>query len=230
MSRAGRVAACALSGSLVLAYGPVVCAAEPPSITVGGSASLRVAPDHVSVSVGVETQGPTVAGAFDANKRKVESVVSALRAAGVQAKEIQTSDLQIMPRSDDDGKRLQGYLVSTTVTVESGDPSSIGGLLQAAVAAGANEVNRLAFSVRDQGQFQKRGLELAFQDARSKAEVLAALAKRELGEVVSVQELPTWDSRGPMNNLIAVEYASPTGMQSGSEQVNVAITVVFALQ
>jgi uncharacterized protein YggE len=199
-----------------------------PTITVSGSASLRVPPDRVSFSVGVVTQAAAVAQAFDSNKRKLEAVVAALRGKGVQAKEIQTANLDISSH-DAEGKKLLGYRVSTRVTVTRSDTNGVAELLQAAIGAGANQASGLSFSVAEPSQFQSRGLELAFKDARAKAEALAGLAQRSLGAVVSVTENVPWARSNQSNNLAGLGYVDG-GVQSGSEQVPFAITVVFELK
>ena len=203
--------------------------AAAPSITVNGTSSVRVAPDRVSFSVGVETQAASVAQAFETNKRKLEAVAAALKRKGVQPKEIQTSNLEISSR-DEEGKKLAGYRVSTLVTVTREDPNGVGELLQAAITAGANQAGSLTFSVADPAPFQSRGLELAFQDARVKAEALAGLSKRSLGAVLSITEGASWGSRGLENNLTALGYVGGSGVQAGTEQVAFAITVVFELR
>ncbi len=230
MSRAVRPIACIVTLATA-AVGPPMALAEAvsPSITVTGTARVRVPPDRVAFSVGVETRGPSVAQAFESNRKKLGAVVGALTAKGVQPKEIQTSNLEISSR-DEQGRRLVGYRVSAVVTVTKNDTQTVGDLLQAAISAGANQAGNLGFSVTDPAQFRSRGLELAFQDARGKAEALAGLAKRTLGQVLMVTEANPWGRTGLENNLASLGYVGGGGVQSGSEEVTFAITVVFELK
>jgi uncharacterized protein YggE len=199
-----------------------------PTITVSGTSSMRVPTDRVVFSVGVESQASDARQAFASNTQKVEAVVAALRRKGVQAKDVQTSDLDISSR-DERGEKIAGYRVSTMVTVTREDPSGVADLLQTAVAAGANQAGGLRFSVADPAQLQSRGLELAFQDAKSKAESLAKLSNRRLGPVQSINEAPSWNLGGALNNLASLGYVS-SGVQSGSQEVHFGITVVFEVQ
>jgi uncharacterized protein YggE len=216
--------------SLIALAGLACARAVPttPSITVSGSATLRVPPDRVTFSVGVETQGPAVDQVYAANSKKLEAVVGALKAKGVQPKEIQTSDLEISSR-DEQGRRLAGYRVSAVVTVTRDDTQAVGDLLQAAISAGANQAGRLSFSVADPAALRARGLEQAFRDAHAKAEALAGLARRSLGDVLSVKESVT-NGTGAYANLASLGYLGSSGIQSGSEHVTFAITVDFALR
>jgi uncharacterized protein YggE len=115
------------------------------------------------------------------------------------------------------------------VTVTSDDPSKAGELLQAAVAAGANQAGSLRFSVADPSKTRARGLELAFQDGRGKAEALAQLSKRPLGEVVCVTETPSWGA-GTINNTVAFYADKSTSMEAGAEEVSFSVSVVFELK
>jgi uncharacterized protein YggE len=195
-------------------------------VRVAGSAVVRLPPDRVSFSVGVETAHANVSEAFRTNARKVESVLAALKAKGVQAKELQTSDLEISSRNPD-GTPSRGYRVANRVTVTREHASGVGELIEAAVAAGANEANRLAFFVADPGASQKRGLELAFASARAKAETLAALAKQPLGEALCVSESQARDN--PMANFARMASADAGTIEPGTEAITFAVDVVFAL-
>ena len=196
------------------------------SVRVMGSATVRLPPDRVSFSVGVETLHANVSEAFRANGRKVEAVLAALKAKGVQAKELQTSDLDISSRNPD-GTPARGYRVANRVTVTRESAAAVGELIEAAIAAGANEANRLSFYVADPGAAQKRGLELAFASAQAKAETLAALAKQPLGEALCVAEAVAFGN--PMSNVAQMSRGGADTIEPGTEAITFAVTAVFAL-
>jgi uncharacterized protein YggE len=210
---------------------PEACAsATGRQVSVNGSSVVRLPPDRVSFSVGVETQAASVAEAFRANNSKLSALLNALKAKGVQGKEIQTSDLEISSRDAED-KKLAGFRVSNLVTVTREDPATVGDLLQAAVTAGANQAGSLRFFVAEPAKVQRRGLELAYQDAQTKAEALAGLAKRSLGEVVCVSETGPWGRGGTMNNNLAgLGYIQGPSVEIGTEQVSFAVSVVYELK
>jgi uncharacterized protein YggE len=195
-------------------------------VRVAGSAVLRLPPDRVSFSVGVETQHANVSEAFRANARKVDAVLAALKAKGVEARELQTSDLEISSRNPD-GSPARGYRVANRVTVTREHAAGVGELIEAAIAAGANEANRLSFFVADPGAGQKRGLDLAFASARAKAETLAALAKQPLGDALCVSESQVHDN--PMANVARMAAAGAGAIEPGTEAITFAVEVVFAL-
>jgi uncharacterized protein YggE len=221
-----------IGASLVMLAAPVA-AQDCPSPTgrhvrVSGSAVLRVPPDRVSFSVGVETVHANVSAAFRANAQKVEAVLAALKAKGVAAKELQTSSLEVTSRNPD-GTNAGGYRVANRVTVTREDAAGVGDLLQAAVSAGANEAGQLNFFVADPGQSQARGLELAFASARAKAETLAALSRQTLGDALCVSEGGGRDV--PMANYARNSMAmGAVSVEPGTEALSFGVDVIFALK
>jgi uncharacterized protein len=197
------------------------------SVSVSGSATISAKPDRVTFSVGVETEAPNVADAFRRNSDKVNAVIAALKQHGVAAEEIQTSNFSIESR-DENGKRIAGFRVSNIVSVTRQDPTGVGDLLQAAVAAGANEADGLRFFIADPGTQTARGLELAFQNARAKAERLASLSGRTLGDVVCVTDNGTSYSRGYVQSITVTGRAPE--IAAGEEPIAFSVSVVFELK
>ena len=218
-----------LVGATAAAQSPTCSSATGRYVTVTGSGVVRLPPDRVSFSVGVETEAPSVAQAFKANGSKLTAVLAALKAKGVQPKEIQTSNLEVASR-DPEGKKLPGFRVSNLVTVTREDPATVGDLLQAAITAGANQVGSLRFFVAEPAKVQQRGLELAYQNARSKAENLATLSNQSLGEALCVVESPAWGGGQQNYNFIALGYASQSPVEVGSEQLAFGVTITYELK
>jgi uncharacterized protein YggE len=150
-------------------------------VAASGTGIIRVPPDRVAVSVGVETTGATVAQALAGNTPKVRSVVAALQKAGVAAGEIQTSHVIFSPEYEDSRRRITGYIVSNRTSVLRPNPADAGRLLEVAVVAGANSADSFRLIAADSNAHRARGLELAFEDARAKAARLAELSARQPG-------------------------------------------------
>jgi uncharacterized protein len=205
------------------------CASETGrSVTVNGSVTLSLVPDRVTFSVGVETDAPNVAEAFKGNTEKLNSVIAALKQRGVKPSEIQTSNFGITSR-DQEGRKLPGYRVTNLVTVTRENFGSVGELLHAAVEKGANEAGSLHFVVSNQKEAELRGLELAFQNARSKAEKLAVLSGKVLGEVVCVSEQGFYQTYGLVAESITVTADAPS-IETGMQQLSFRVGAVFELK
>ncbi len=210
---------------------PQTCASSTArTIIVTGAATVQVPPDRVSFSVGIETEAASVSQAFKANGSKVNALLGALKEKGVDPKEIQTSNLEITSR-DYRGKRLPGFRVSNVVTVTREDPKTVGELLQTAISAGANQAGRLRFFVGDPRRLQNHGLELAFQDAKAKAETLAGLAKQSLGNVLCVSEVASSGSGAlRTRDYLYNRDAALQFTEAGTEEVSFSVSVVFEIK
>ena len=216
--------------ALLLVVAACTSIESTPTVTVSGSAKLREQPDRVSFSVGVETRAAAVTEAYNTNNTKLNTVVSALKARGVKPGDIQTSNFSITS-TDEQGKPLTGFRVSNLVTVTQDARGDLSGLLQAAVAAGANQAGGLRFFVADPKPLQSRGIELAFQDARSKAQKLASLSGRALGDVVSIDEmLANALSGAPGTTVTVATFAESPSIDIGTEELSFAVNVVFRLK
>jgi len=208
--------------------------AAPCSSTTGNTATavgvgtLQPKPDGVSFSVGVETRAAAVVEAFDSNAKKLDRVITALKDKGIAPAEIQTSNLDVNSLTSNTGQPA-GFSVSNQVTVRLRDSASAPAVLQAAVAGGANQVGGLRFFVADPAASQRKGFELAFQDARSKAEAFAALSAKTLGPVVCVSEeaRPTSDVYDKLSSL---GYVATPRLEPGSEFLTFRVSVVFELK
>ena len=224
-----RTSASLLSFAVVLLASPAG-AQDCPSPTgrhvrVAGSAVVRMPPDRVSFSAGVETLHASVSQAFRMNAQKVEAVLAALKAKGAQPNELQTSALDVSSRNPD-GTQARGYRVANRIVVTREKVADVGELIEAAIAAGANEVGQLSFFVAEPGAAQARGLEQAFAAAKAKAETLAKLAGQSPGEALCVSE-----NSVPRPMMTAVRFAGGAApIESGTEAITFAVDVVFALK
>jgi uncharacterized protein YggE len=221
--------AAVLAGCSALAEGQPCVSSTGRQVSVAGAAVITVHPDRVAFAVGVETEAPNVSEAFRKNSSKVNAVIAALKQHGVTQQEIQTSNLSIESR-DENGKRLPGFRVANLVSVTRENPLAVGELLQAAVAAGANQAGSLRFFVADPGKLMPRGIEMAYQNARAKAEKLATLSGKALGEVVCISDTSAnYSAYGFMAQNIAVTANSPE-IAVGEQSLSFEVSVTFELR
>jgi uncharacterized protein YggE len=205
------------------------------TVHVSGRATIEVPPDRVSFTAGVETSATSVAAAVEQNNERVSAVIESLVRAGIDRKRIRTARFTIFPEYDHtQGRqpRIVGYRVHNSVTVDVEQPDTLGRLLQSAIDAGANEVTHVSWSVSEAESTRSRtaGLEAAFEDARSKARVLAARAGRTLGPALIVAEGGMPSPPQPlyaMREMAADASVVPT--EAGLHQLVFTVTAVFAL-
>ena len=209
---------------------PSLCASSTgKSVSVHGIATIHLRPDRVSFSVGVETHATGVTEAFKANTVGVNAVLAALKQKGVRPEEIQTSSFDITTEPATKA-RPRRFSVESFVTVTRSETGSVGELLQAAVGAGANQAGNLRFFVADLAGSRQHGLELAFQDARARAEALAATSKRPLGDVLCVSDQSTYPDEGMRDKLRSLGYVGGPSIEPGVEQMTFNVSAIFELK
>ena len=165
----------------------------------------------------------------------MEAIAAALKEAGVDEKDIQTSHYSIhyeqepMPvtREGSAPENQGGYRVSNMVRVTVHDVEKAGDVLDAVVQAGANQVYGVTFAVSDESTWQSEARAKAMADARSRAQALADLAKVELGEVLSVSEVV---GSLPVPVMAVERGVGGGGIAPGELELGTQIQVTFAIQ
>jgi uncharacterized protein len=196
-------------------------AANDRTIAVTGTGAVRSAPDRAEISFGVESEGASARAALAANAAEMRKVIDALRAAGVS--ELQTQAVTVSPRYSE-SSRVQGYVASNSVGgVIAADRA--GATIDAAVAAGANQIYGPSFTKTDADAQYRDALELAVRDARGRAETLASAAGGSLGRVLSVVE----GSTAPMPLAERAAADSGTPIVAGTQETSATVTVTFEL-
>lgn len=117
-----------------------------------GTGHAAQAPDQAGFSAGVVTEGATAGKAMRKNAALMTSTFAALRKAGIDERNIQTSQMSLKPRYDYQNRqkpRITGYEVRNTVSAKSEDLEKVGPMLDALVAAGVNNINGVTFSNKD---------------------------------------------------------------------------------
>jgi uncharacterized protein YggE len=201
--------------------------AAPGTLSVLGTGEVTTTPDTAKVSAGVTTQAPSAADAIAANADEMSKVIAALKRAGVAGKDLQTEFVSVNPRYDDNGQAIVGYSASNSVSAVVRELSNVGDVIDAAVAAGANNVSGPSLARDDQDELYRDALEAAVANARQKATALAQAAGVSLGKIRSLNESP--QSAGPVmfDALAAREAATP--IEPGTAEITAAVSVVFAI-
>ncbi len=205
--------------------------ALPPAISVTGEATMSVAPDQAQVDGGVTSDGKTAREASDANNAAMGKVLLALKSAGIDEKDYQTSRLSLQPKYAPERSgpsTVVGYRASNRVTIKVRDVTKIAGVIDILVAAGANEIGGINFGVSQASKLLDDIREKAIADARRKAEIYAKAVGVTLGEPLSISEdggsVPVF--RGKM----AAPMAAAAPVAQGEETLSVAVSVSWAIK
>ena len=228
--------------ALLLAAAPVASQAaladehEPPkrTITINGKGSVKAAPDKVSVSAGVESQAPTAKDALARNTDAMTKVVAALKDAGIDPKDVQTTTFTVSPRynTSDDGRppRIVGYSVLNSVFVTTHDIGKLGTILDQLVTAGANSIGGISFDIDKPEEKQNEARKAAMEDAIAKAKLYVAAAGAELGPVMTITEQGGYVPRTMSAPMMEAATAKPVPIEPGTESVDIEVQVTWELK
>jgi hypothetical protein len=208
---------------------------NPHSITVFGDGVASMKATIFSTYVGVETQANTTIDATKQNAQKMNDVITALKASGLTDDEMQTSQFNISPvynKSEWEGGTIIGFQVVNDVTINSHRIDQVGKIIDAAVAAGANRVGDVTFTLPEEKirELKVEAMQKASQDAKLRADTYtSALGTRIIG-VISISE-PTYYYYDMLEarTLSVSAPSSGTPIIIGNASVSVRITVVFMI-
>jgi hypothetical protein len=209
-------------GAPMLAHGDQP---RPGTVITNGTGSVDAVPNTATLSFGVTTEAKTAAAALAANAETAAKVIAAIKGAGVAAKDVQTQYVALSPRYTDRGDDIIGYTANNTVSAIVRNLQRVGAVIDAAVAAGANNVSGPSLSSDDTDALYKQALKLAVADARAKAEALGQAGHFSVGKISAVVE----GSNAPVP--VGARDAAPgaTPIEPGTQQVTANVTVTFEL-
>jgi len=162
------------------------------TIQVSGTASVKIVPDRALVHLGVQSNATSVRAVQSANNAAIEGVIRALKAAGVDAKDIATDRYIVYPTYENySDTRINGYRINNTVAVTLRDVSKTAAVIAAALEAGANQVANVEFYTSELRKYRDQARDLAVRAANEKARDLAQAAGAETGCVTRISE-NTW--------------------------------------
>lgn len=222
---------------LALCAGPALAEGEGTKLSVSGNGTVLVESDLAIVTVGVREASADVLVAQATVNEKIAAIKQALLDAGVQETEINTDSINIYANYDysDNTEVIVGYTANNSLSVRTTDIDNVGALIDAAFAAGANTLDNVQFTVQDDSEAREQALTKAVEDARRKADVLAAAAGMQVTAIESIAEsgVYTYDS---MRNFAQMDAAATEGSGAGTlvqaalVSVDASVLMDFILQ
>jgi len=162
----------------------------PPSLRVHGSATLSVEPDQAQFDIGVVTEAATAKAATDQNTSQSSTLMRALSAAFPQARikgiNFSVNPIYVYPQGGT--PTIAGYTASNTVRLILNDLSKLPSVIDIAIKSGANSINRLSFSIRDEDSARAHALAAAARQAQTNADALADSLMLKQVRLLSVEE------------------------------------------
>jgi len=224
-----------IAAALVAAFAAMPAHADvaaPPTISVTGEASTSTPPDLARVEAGVTTDAKTAREASNANNDAMGKMLLALKSAGIAEKDYQTSQVSLQPQYANQNRPgpnvLTGYRATNRVTVKIRDILKVASVIDGLVAAGANDLGGISFSVSNASKLLDDARAQAIADARRKAEIYAKAAGVTLGAPLSISEE---GSPSPiMYRRAAAPMAAAVPIAPGEETLHIAVSVTWAIK
>jgi uncharacterized protein YggE len=199
-------------------------------VVVTGDAETTMAPDAVRIHVGVVTQGKTAGEATSANSKQMTALLATLKQNGIADRDMQTSRLSIQPvRASGRGMDapITGFQTTNQLIVMLRDVGKLSTLLDKLIAAGANNIDGIDFTVTKPREALDKLRAEAVEDARRKAEIYARAAGGTLGKVLAISEGGAMTPYPKTVMMRAAPAAVPVA--PGEETLRTSVSVTFGL-
>jgi uncharacterized protein YggE len=208
---------------------------EMPLIRVAGTGRVSVSVDTASLNLGVETQAKLAEEARAKAAEAMTAMIAAVRASGIEDKDLQTQHLSLNPVFvPDSASRIAGYQAHHQLNVKVRDISRVGRIIDESLKAGgdASRMYGVGFMVDDPSAAETEARKRAYANALSKARELAGAANLTLGRPIRIIDTPAY-MPGPIPRggvaMAKMSAEAATPVASGEQEVSVTIDVVFAV-
>lgn len=205
-----------------------------PFIRVIGESVATSQPDQVQMEIGVVTQAPQADAAASQNAEKVTRVLAAIRkelgpSAVIKTVNYSLNPNYIFPREGGE-PTINGYMAMNTVRITTDDMAKIGRMIDVATAAGANNIQSLRYTLKDEASVRAEALRQATRQARTEADAIASALGMKVVRILSVEEgggrmVPMMRESNMMK-----DGAAPTNIEPGNVEVNAVITLTVEMQ
>ncbi len=227
------VAGAAALGAVLARSGRAARTGVPPrQITVVGTGEARATQDRTTVQLGVQSEAKTAREALTGNSAKMQALIDELKQAGLQEKDIQTSNFSVSPTYSPNGRTVTGYQVNNSLAVVIRDVTRAAELLDRVVSAGANTIHGMTFGIEDPRALEDTARNAAILDARACAESMARAAGVSVGNVLTISETTGMPPPMPMS-MRAVAEMKASGLPSieaGEQVVSAQVQITYELR
>ncbi|MFV2007197.1 MAG: SIMPL domain-containing protein [Longimicrobiales bacterium] len=206
------------------------------TLEVSGTAAVMIASDRARATFAVETEGATAQEASAENADLMEAVILAVRQSGAVGLSVQTSGYDVRPRyarpsaAKPQEQRIAGYTAVNSVQVTVEDVEAVGGLIDAAISAGANRVASLVFFSSDTQGARLRALTEAVTRARAEAATVADAMNMKLGGALRVRTDSPRQGFQVRASIMEAAQAATTPVAPGQLTVRATVTITFRLE
>jgi uncharacterized protein YggE len=207
-------------------------APRPPSVTANGEAVITVEPDQAEIDIGVVSQARSAPDAARENAEKLTRILAEVKKVIGKGDEVKTASYSLNPnyRHPQGGKpEIVGYTATNILRIKTAALGNVGKLIDTAMQSGANRIQRLVFTLKDEQSAQLQTLRLAAGKAKAKVDEIAAALGLKIVKILAVTEaergvrpLVMRDAGFAQAEALA---AAPTPVESGTIEVRSSVTL-----
>ena len=198
-------------------------------IAVAARGEIHVAPDRATIQISVQTRATTAAAAANENATKQAAVIAALRALGLGADQISTTNYNVYPEQRYEPNKeptVIGYNVTNTLSVDVRRLGQVGPIIDAALSKGANMITSLQFYASNTEEARRTAIGSAVQKARADADAAARAAGGSVGELLEIN-IGAYSAPPPRPMLrvnAAMADQAPTPINPGEQTLSVDVS------
>lgn len=204
---------------------------NPRQVTVVGNGQVKGVPDTLTADVSIEASAPDVTTATNQTNDRQKSVLNALNASGIDAKDISTTGVSLQPQYGTDGSTISGYRASNSIQITIRKLDTASQVLANVISAGgdATRINSVSYSIEDDSKLVSDARARAFNDAKERAQQYAELSGLALGKILLISESPGSEPPPPPTPMPRGAMASDVPLQPGEQTVGFSVTAVWEL-
>lgn len=156
-----------------------VLAEEKPTVSTTGIAEKEIPSDESRISLAVENTNANPSTARENNADKMNTIIRALKQAGLSDENVTTSNFQITPNYDSENSNYDSiisYTALNKIELKTSANANISKFIDLAVNNGANRVENIDFVISEEtlDTINLQLLKDAYRNAKQKAEILAS--------------------------------------------------------
>jgi uncharacterized protein YggE len=204
--------------------------APPKIVKTTGTAEVKVTPDRAVIEIGVERQSATAKNAKAAVDEASRKILAALKAHGVEDKDVQTAYLALQPMIDyRKGLRITNFTATQSLSVTIRNLSELDNVMDAVISTGANRIDGVEYQSSELRKYKDQARDEAAKAAKEKALALALALGNQIGKTYAIEEVQQWEG-SPMAGLanVALEQTRSSAPSTAPGQLTVKASVVVS--
>lgn len=215
---------------------PSKCPDDQTRLEISSQSEIKATPDTATISAGVVTVAKTASQAMQDNATKMSTVFAAIKKAGIDDKDVQTSGIALNPQyqyAEKQPPQIVNYQATNTVTIKIRDLKNISSVFDQLIAQGINQLNGPNFLVDNPDRFMDTARADAVKKAMIRAKTYADAAGLKVKRIISMSEQTGYMPPQPIMAMRAMDAkmeAASVPVATGQVEMSVTLNTVFELE